>query len=109
MILHVDQLFLLGIFSASIHWLTARSTIAKPLWSRARGKLDELLRCPACSGVWIGAGLTTIGIQAVDGLSPWVTPAAGGLLGAALTPVFEAVILWGLERTAIEHEEDPPA
>lgn len=109
MILRVDQLVLLGVFSASIHWIIARSTIGKPLWSRARGKLDELLRCPACSGFWISAGLTTAGVQAVDGL-PWlVTPAAGGLLGVALTPVFEAVILWGLERAAIEREEDPPA
>lgn len=107
MILHVDQLFLLGILSASIHWILARSTIAKPLWSRARGKLDELLRCPACSGVWIGAGLTAIGIQPLDGISWWTRDVAGGLFGAALTPVFEAVILWGLERTAIEREDEP--
>lgn len=106
--LALDQLFLLGVFSASIHWLIARSTIAKPLWSRARGTLDKMLRCPACSGWWIGAWLPWAGIHPLDGVPLWANNIAGALCGVVLTPVFEAVLLWGLERSAVEDEEEPP-
>jgi hypothetical protein len=105
---HFDQLFLLGVFSASIHWLIARSLIAKPLWSRARGVLAELLACPSCSGFWIGLGLAAIGLHVFDESEPLgFQIAAGGLLGIALTPVMQAVILWGLERTAIQTDVEP--
>jgi len=107
-----DQLFLLGVLSASIHWLVARSEIAAPIWSRARGIVDKLLRCPACSGFWIGGALTFAGIHPLGGVTDWRDVAAGTLFGLFLTPVFEAVLLWGLERTAIEvplpSTEPPP-
>ncbi len=97
-----DQIILLGIFSASIHWLVARSEIAAPIWSRARGIVDKLLRCPACSGFWIGGILTFAGVHPLAGLTDWRDVAAGTICGLYLTPVFEAVLLWGLERAAIE-------
>lgn len=109
--LALDQLFLLGLFSAAIHWLIARSEIARPLWSRARGFVDKLLRCPACSGFWLGAALTFVGVHPLVGVSDWLAPAAGALFGLFFTPVFEAVLLWGLERSAVGDEEpkEPPS
>lgn len=95
----LDQLALLGLLSASIHWIIARSAIAKPLWSRAKGKFGELLRCAGCSGFWIGLGLWWWGVRPV---TCWGAPLATGLLGVVLTPVFEAILLWGLEQSAID-------
>jgi hypothetical protein len=105
----LDQLFLLGILSATIHWLVARSEIAAPLWSRARGIVDKLLRCPACSGFWLGGALTFVGVHPLVGVTDWRDVAAGTLCGVFLTPVFEAVLLWGLERTAIGEAPLPGA
>jgi hypothetical protein len=105
MTIKLDLLLLLGLASSALHWLIARSEIAKPLWSRAGGVLGALLRCPACSGFWIGLGL------AAGGLTPLVTGSvianilATGILALYLTPVFEAVLLWGLGVSAIE---EPP-
>lgn len=96
-------LLLLGLLCAALHWLIARSTIAKPFWSRTTGKLDELLRCPACSGFWLGLGLWLLGIRPLGNgiVSCLLSPT----LGAILTPVFETALLWGLAHTAIEERE----
>lgn len=105
MTLDLQQLVLLGILSSSIHWLVARSKIAKPLWSRAKGSLAELLACPSCSGFWIGWALGLIGLRPVhSGLV--VDLLLSALLAVFLTPVFEAVLLWGLHTSAIEVESD---
>jgi len=104
--LALDQLFLLGLLSAVIHWLGARSEIARPLWSRARGWLDKLLRCPACSGFWLGGLVTWGGVHPFSDMPRWQEIVGGALCGVILTPVFEAVLLWALERTAIAAIED---
>jgi hypothetical protein len=104
------QVFVLGILCASIHWLVARSSIMQPLWSRARGWFDRLLRCPACSGFWIGSGLAVLGLNPVNFTVhhiPSLFPTQA--LAVFLTPVFEAVLLWGLDQSAIEEREEPPA
>lgn len=105
---------LLGVLSATIHWLIARSKIAQPLWSRARGWIATLLACPACSGFWIGAALTATGIVAAP---PWFlgppdttvfTAGAiltNGLLAVFLTPVCEGILMWGFGMSAIESDE----
>ncbi len=111
MTLDLHQLFLLGMVSATLHWLVARSLIFKPLWSRAGGWLDSLLRCPACSGFWLGLGLGALRVRPVIvhdvnwrwqlGMSIFVA----GLCGLFLTPVFEAALLWGLDRAAVPDAE----
>jgi hypothetical protein len=103
--LDVGQLALLGLLSTALHWLIARSKIAQPLWSRARGWAAALLACPACSGWWLGLGLGTGGVRPVMGSWRIVEVIASGLLAVVLTPIFEGVMLWGLERSAIEQEE----
>lgn len=98
----------LGVLVAAAHWLVARSTIARPLWSRARGWLGELLACAGCSGWWLGLGAGIGGLRPVH--TGW-TPAdvvASGLGAVFLTPVLEGVMLWGLAMSAISHE-DPQA
>lgn len=108
MILNYQHLLLLGIVTSSLHWLLARSKITQPLWSRATGYLDALLRCPACSGFWLGL-ITGLWLHPIEGLSRAGGVLAAGLLALFLTPVFEAVLLWGLERSAVNASEPPPA
>ena len=106
MTLNLHVLVFFGLLAAGTHWLVARSTIAKPLWSKATGTLDELLRCAGCSGWWLGLGLWVTGVRPVDGgVRAFLL---SGVLGAALTPVVEAVVLWGLAETAVEVEPAAP-
>ena len=98
-----DQLFLLGLFSAAIHWLVARAEITRPLWSRAHGSFDKLLRCAACSGFWIGGLLVLLASARPISNDEilWHNVIAGAISGLFLTPVFEATLLWGLRESAI--------
>jgi hypothetical protein len=98
MTIALDHLLLLGLLCASSHWVFARSKIMQPLWSRATGWFDALLRCAGCSGFWLGLGWRFAGVSVCSG---WVGLLMNSLLGAIITPVFEAVLLWGLEMTAV--------
>lgn len=108
-----SQLVLFSIFCASIHWLIARSEIARPLWSRAGGWLGRLLACAGCSGFWIGAvvggaGLTTpitLDVAPILGVDVALRALAHAVLGVFVTPVFESVLLWGLRESAIVADE----
>lgn len=107
MTIDLSKLFVLGLLSASIHWIIARSMIAKPLWSRTRGFFDELLRCPACSGWWLGSGLGIAGLHPLEFHDDRVASVmATAVLATILTPVFESVLLWGLQRSAIAAREE---
>ncbi len=106
--LDVHQLVLLGLLSTAVHWIVGRSKVGRPLWSRAGGWFGALLACPACSGWWIGLGLGMAGLKPVGGL-PHIgydvaTIIVAGLLAVVITPVFEGIMLWGLERSAIPEE-----
>ena len=111
----MKALVVLGLLCASTHWILARSVITKPIWSRASGRLDELLRCAGCSGWWLGIVWGALGVRPVfEDSIRLLAVLAAGVLGAILTPIFEAVLLWGLEQTAIGEPEpdetaEPPA
>lgn len=105
--LDVGNLALLGIASSAIHWIIARSEIAKPLWSRARGLANSLLTCPACSGFWISLGLWALGLRPLMGLPSVLDAGATAVLGVFVTPVCEAVLVWGLAASAIESPTPP--
>lgn len=104
MTIDLSQLFVLGLLCASTHWLIARSAVAKPLWSRARGFLAALLRCPACSGFWLGLGCVIIGLRPLG--NGFVAGLTTVILAAILTPVFEGLMIWGLRESAIEEEDE---
>jgi hypothetical protein len=104
--IRLDHLLVFSALCASAHWIIARSKIAEPLWSRAKGWVAELLACTGCSGFWLGGGLTAAGFTPIDGIPLWARIIAGGLLGAFVTPVAQAVLLWGLRETAIEETPD---
>lgn len=106
MTIDLSKLFVLGLLTASIHWIIARSWVAKPLWCRARGFFDELLRCPACSGWWLGIGFGIAGLRPVWFHDRVASVMATALLATILTPVFEAALLWGLRRSAIAPREE---
>ncbi len=95
------QLFVLGLLTASIHWLVARSHVGEVIWGHARGWFDELLRCPACSGWWLGLLLGLAGIRPLTLHWSWTSIVFSGLFGVILTPVFESCLLWGLSRSAL--------
>jgi hypothetical protein len=107
----VDQLVLLGILAASIHWIVARASITKAFWSlnwwTERGWLSvpksfvaDLLACAACSGWWIGLGLGLAGVRPIG--SGFLAVMCSGLAGVLVTPVFEGALLWGLEKTRLD-------
>lgn len=100
--------FTLGVFCATFHWILARAQITRFFWelawlppSRFRNFLDSLFRCAGCSGFWLGLVGAHMSIQ------PWPTQyiiinyIITGLLGVFVTPIFEAVFLWGLDKTNI--------
>jgi hypothetical protein len=109
MTVNLPHLLLLGILASSIHWLVARSKIAEPFWSHTKGFVDELLRCPACSGFWLGLFLGMIGVRPVDVAPQSLGVLLAGVLAVFLTPVFEAVLLWGLEMSAVADVVEPTA
>ena len=102
MTLDLNALLLLGLLSASIHWIVARSKAMQWFWGAswlpAAGK--ALLECTACSGFWLGLGLGLAGIQPLSHGPLGV--ACSGLLGVVATPVVEGVLLWGLRMSAID-------
>lgn len=108
--LDASLLALLGLLTAAIHWLVARSAIARPLWSRATGWVDQLLRCVGCCAWWLGLALGAAGLRPV--YSGWGRVAdvlAAGLAAVAVAPVAEALILWGLGMSAMPSGEDGDA
>lgn len=102
-----NQLVTLGVLAAVIHWLVARAQITQHFWRLewlpvGRDFVDGLLRCAACSGWWIGLGLGW-GRHLVPfqmGSAFWNVVGAG-LTGIFVTPIFESVLLWGLEKSRI--------
>lgn len=117
MTIHLEQLFVLGVISTAVHWLIARSDIARPFWSRTSGWFEKLLRCPACSGFWLGSFITWGGVHPFgDALAlgaPWwlwiVKSQLAGLAAMVLTPIFEGVMVWGLRTSALAGEAPQPS
>ena len=115
MTIDVSQLVLFGIFTSALHWLVARSEVARPLWSRARGWLAALLSCAGCSGFWIGSvlggtGLTTpltLDVSPILYVDVALRALAHGILGVFVTPVFEGLLLWGLRESALQDDNKP--
>lgn len=98
-----STLAILGILTATIHWLIARAEISKAFWSAIwlPERIDQLLRCPACSGFWLGLGLGGLGIRPLTTGHWWIDVPASAILGVFATPLFEGLFLWGLERSKI--------
>ncbi len=106
MMLNIQHLLLLGMLSASLHWVLARAEITRFAWSRAPRWLDKLLRCPACSGWWLGVLFGVLGVCPVQIAESRAGEfACAGLLAIWLTPVFETCLLWGLEHSAVPEAE----
>lgn len=100
--LHVEDAVLVGIWCAAVHWTVARSTVCRGFWSRARGRLKALLECPACSGFWLGLSAWGLGIRPVPDAHTFVSVGVCGALGLWLTPIFEGILLWGLDMSSLE-------
>ena len=110
MSLDLSQLLLFSVLTSSLHWLIARSEIAKPFWSRTSGWLGKLLACAGCSGFWLGAVLggtevaspVTLYVAHVLYVDVALRALVHGVLGVFVTPVFESVLLWGLQNSAVD-------
>lgn len=98
-----------GIVCTTLYYLLARAEITKPIWSRYRGWLDRLARCPACSGFWIG--------WLVGGCLPYIVgvPWQGGVLragcftvGCGLAGLFTTAIGMALLKAALLYGAVPP-
>lgn len=106
MTIDLSKLFILGLLTASTHWIIARSAVARPFWSRTRGFFDELIRCPACSGFWLGVLFGIAGLRPFAFHDRVTSVMATAILATILTPVFESALLWGLSRSAIPAREE---
>ena len=100
----MPALLKLVLLSTALHWLLARADITRPFWSRAArwSWLDALLRCPACSGFWLGLALWLYGVRPGNVLET-------ALYSLLLTPVMEAVLIWGLQGSAIDAGPSAPS
>jgi hypothetical protein len=93
----------LGILTATIHWIIARAEITKRFWNAIwlPEFLNGLLRCPACSGFWLGLGLGGLGLRPMATGHAWLDVVVAGLCGVWCTPIAEELLLWGLDRSKI--------
>lgn len=95
----------LSVLSAAIHWIVARSKIMKWFWG-ARWLphfFRDLLACPACSGFWVGLTLGALGILPIAPLPfRWLEVLTAGVLAVWGTPVAQAIVLWGLDRSRLD-------
>lgn len=108
-----------SIVCTALYYLFARAEVTRPIWSRYRGRLDRLARCPACSGAWIG-GLLALPVSLFlghYGFHGWrsaalsaATGAYGTCTGLVLTPVGMAILKLALSYSSVPPEaEDGPA
>lgn len=107
----MKELIVFGALCAGTHWIVARSTIMHWFWSRAARlqTLDTLLRCPACFGWWCGLAWGGLQVYPVNVGSVYLNLVIAGVLGAFFTPIFEAIMLTGLNRATINGiDEDAP-
>jgi len=93
----------LGVLTATLHWLAARAKITKRFWDAAwlPASVDGLLRCPACSGFWLGLGVGLWGVRPLRTGAAWLDVLTAGVCGIFMTPLFEGIILWGLDRSSL--------
>jgi hypothetical protein len=93
----------LWLFATAFHWTVARSTIMRWFWGASwlPSFLSELLECPACSGFWLGCALALIGLRPFTTGYAILDIGVAGLLALLGVPVVEAILLWGLDRSAI--------
>ena len=98
-----SALVTLWLFATAIHWTVARSTIMRWFWGASwlPSFFRELLECPACSGFWLGCMLTALGLRPLAWHFVPLNMAGTGLLTLLGVPIIEAVLLWGLARSAI--------
>jgi hypothetical protein len=97
-----------GLLCTTIYWLLARAEISKPLWSRYRGFLDRLARCPACSGTWLGIAVAFAEPPPYVGNgSIWEKAVWGALSGMFLTPLGMMVLKAALTYTNLGQNGQP--
>lgn len=98
-----STLLTLGIITATIHWIVARSKIMKWFWNAIwlPKRVNQLLECPACSGFWLGIAVGMLGVTPLTAGSWWFELPAAGIAGTFATPVLQAVLLWGLKQSEI--------
>ena len=96
------------IVATGIHWLLARSQVFSWFWRLhwvpkgfLRETFDSLLRCPACSGWWIGFGLGLGGHQPIRTGHPVVDVALAGLACLVGLPIGEALLVTALHYTHV--------
>jgi hypothetical protein len=93
----------LSVLAAALHWLVARASITKRFWDAIwlPERIDALLKCPACSGFWLGLWLGAEGIRPMVTGYVWVDVPLAGIAAMFGVPVAEGLMLWGLRETKI--------
>lgn len=105
------RLIVFWLVCVAVYYLTARASITRVFWAPLDSVhyVGELLRCPACSGTYIGALVSLIWPLYPHEHAPWacaeslVTHALSGLV---LTAVGWALLKISLAYGAVESESD---
>ncbi len=100
----MSTLILYSLLCAAMFFLGSRATVTRWLWKRYPPRLAHFLDCSACTGFWLGIGLSlTLGRHAslnvfeLDAFA-WYTPIVVGLCMIVLTPITAGLMQAGLDR-----------
>jgi hypothetical protein len=101
------DLLLFALLCTGAYYLLARAEITRWLWQPLDGMrgIGPLLRCPACTGAWLGAGASFI-VPVVGHTDHWwlactASVVEHALLGMVCTAIGWGAMKWGLNVGAV--------
>ncbi len=105
----LTALIVFSILTTAAYYLLARAEITRRLWSHYPKKVDELARCPACSGTWLGLALAGLWPIALEPHFPvplplWLGLVLGAACGMLFVPLGTQLLVGALRATHIDEE-----
>ncbi len=106
----MTSLVLFALLCTSVYYLLARAEITRWFWQPLDGVrgIGALLRCPACSGFWLGLGASFV-VPVTDHVDHWwliclAVAFEHALLGMVCTAIGWGAMKWGLDKGAVSDE-----
>lgn len=93
----------LAIFASAIQYLLGEASIFDRPRSKLPAILQQLLRCPACCGFWLGLGAGALGLSPWGGR--WGIPLTG-LAAIAIVPTVRGLMALGWAASQPDHDHD---
>lgn len=104
--LWIVRLLELGIFLAALQYLLGEASIFDRPRNALPAILQQLLRCPACCGFWLGLGAGWLGVT--PWLGRWGIPLTG-LAAIAIVPTVRGLMAlgWAASQPPHDHHDEP--